>query len=497
MLLASIGLLLTSCKKNKDKQPSPTNDKFKFNISIENLPGQNTILDGLSAIVSIKSANGQLVVENRAIPLSYSGNYISDFIELPKGNYELVKLVLQRQANSLFASPYVGSSMEQYVTKPLAIAINLNKAELTTAVEVLAVENHKAEDFGYADGTFNLPPPIDNAEDFILDLKPIFKVGKIVYDSVPAVLQVTTYPVNGQPIKRYYGIAAGGQKITLSKSAAKYKLHVSKWGIDDEMELGQTDMKDQELYIGGSTDVAKKIKTESVYLLSDDKWIPQTRKEYTYNTLGLVMRITHLSKAANGATVVDGTEELSYYANNKVSEIHYNVNGNSKTTYFWYKADGKIDRMKETNSEGNITAALSYLGQRGQTGITSSYQVGATYEFSSRYYKQYVTAEMVGGNALSYNNHTSHGDSEETITSYDFGINPYAHLAIPDFWLTNLSRHNRTDKWTQYRINIPKHDAFKFSYTYDAEGFPKEIITKYRVSNTATEAYSTKTVFTY
>ncbi|WP_293300067.1 hypothetical protein [Pedobacter sp. UBA4863] len=498
-LFVLIGLLLTSCKKNREEQPYPANEKTKFNISIESLPGQNNAIDGLSAVITIKSATGHLVIENQAIPLNHRGNYVSDPIELPKGNYELVKLLLQHQGNTLFATPCAGSIMAQQVNKPLAISINLQKTEHTVAIEVLAVTiNHKAEDFGYTGEVFNHPPPIDNADDFVLNLKPIFKVGKIVYDSIPAVLNITTYPLQGNPTTQTYYIAAGGQKLTLAKKVAKYKLSIAKWGMIDEVELEQADMTSEvKLFMGGSTEVAKKIKTESVYLFSGGRWIPQTRKEYSYNALGQVTRITHLSKATDGSPVTDGTEELIYQANNKVSEIRYQVNGTNKVNYFWYKPDGKLERMKEINEEDTITAEVSYLAQPGKTGITNNYQIGATYQYSRRYYKQYATAEMQGGNAYIYTNHTSHGDSETTTATYDFNINPYAHLDIPDFWLTQLSKHNRLNKWSRYETYIPKYNAYQFSYTYDVEGFPKEIITKYNISNTATDAYITKTVFTY
>ncbi len=84
-----------------------------------------------------------------------------------------------------------------------------------------------------------------------------------------------------------------------------------------------------------------------------------------------------------------------------------------------------------------------------------------------------------------------------TTATYDFNINAYAHLDIPDFWLRQLSKHNRLNKWSRYETYIAKYNAYQFSYTYDGEGFPKEIITKYNIFNTATDAYITKTVFTY
>ena len=490
-------LLMANCKKGDNETPTPAQTKQKFNISIAQLPGQSNVLDGLTAIVSIQSASGLLVVENQTIALSYNSGYVTDAIELPIRNYKLVKLVVKRGGGTIFACPYTGSNLAPQVSRPLAADFTLNNATTTTlAAEVLAiVATHTAEDFGYEGGLFDLPQ--DGLQDFVIDLKPIFQVGKIVYDSVPASVTITTYPLQGNASTQVIQIAAGGQKISFSKNALKYKLSVSKWDLTDEIELAQSDMKSQELYIGGSTNVAKKIKTETVFLQDGSKWLAKTRKEYAYDALGYLTRITHLSKAANGANVVDGTEEFSYYANHKVSEIRSNINGNTKTTNFWYKTDGKLERMKESNSEGEITATVSYLGQRGKTGITNNYQISAAYEYSNRYYKQYATAEMIGGNASSYENHTSHGDREETIVNYDFGINPYAHLGIPDFWLKNASRHNPLDKWSTYITHIPKHDAFKFSYLYDADGFPKEMITKYRVSNTATEAYTTKTVFTY
>jgi hypothetical protein len=495
-LLVACLLLFFSCKKDST---TTSQGKLKFAFNIVNLPSSNTPQSNLYAVISVKSTSGEVVIADAKINVTYQNGFFTEILELPKGNYKVSKLIIQdSNEHVLFASPMKGSAKSQMVAQPLEINLNLaqNSTEIL-AIEVASVTiEDKSEDFGYASGSFKLPPPEQNNDLFNIEIRPLFRVGNIVYDSIPSSLRITTYGSNGMQAVSNQVLPAGGKTITLSKNVAKYKIAVSKWGLSDEVEIPSNEMKDMSISIGGSNLKPKKLSSESVYQYVNGQWIADTRKEYEYFASGKLFRINHLKKDANGNKILVAAEEFEYQ-NNRVSEIYFTSSSGDRTQYFWYKPDGKIDKMREENNEGTINATVNYVAMPGKTGISGNYQINATYLFSYRYYQQLLSLEMYGGNAEKYANNTSHGNAKHSIISYDFNINPYIHLGVPDFWLGNVSKHNTLSDIATYSIIIPNIEAYSFNYTYDADGFPTEVFTKYRNPITFADTHVTRTVFTY
>ena len=92
---------------------------------------------------------------------------------------------------------------------------------------------------------------------------------------------------------------------------------------------------------------------------------------------------------------------------------------------------------------------------------------------------------------------TSHHSSELGRYQYDFQINPYVHMNWPDIFLSRSSKHNKLAQQKQYSNAYPTVEPFAFSYTYDNEGYPRELITSYRSYLTGQYLYKTKTIFNY
>ncbi|MGE6219296.1 hypothetical protein ACQKCH_05675 [Nubsella zeaxanthinifaciens] len=497
-LMLALLLTISSCKKDRTINQPPQN-KLKFAINVANLPTSTPANSNLTAIVSVKSSIGELVITDAKVNLNYSNGFLTDVLELPKGNYRITKLIIQdSNSNALFASPLAGSAKAQTVVQPLEMPLALeNELTKILTIEVTAIsDSDRSEDFGYAAGSFRLPPPDQNSDLFKVEIRPLFRVGEVVYDSIPASLRITTYGLNGTQAISTQVLPAGGKTITLSKNVSKYKIMVSKWGLSDEMEIPANEMKDMSLSIGGANLKPKKLKSESVYRYINGQWVADTRKEYEYFATGKLFRINYLSKDVNGNKVLDASEEFEYQ-NNRVSEIYFTSTSGDRTQYFSYLADGKIDKMREVNNEGTINATVSYAAIPGKRGITGNYQIGATYSFSYKYYQQHVFMDMYGGNAENYSNTTTHGNAKLSLISYDFNINPHAHLGVPNFWLNNVSKHNKLSDISNYSIIIPNVEAYAFSYTYDVDGFPTELFTKYRNPVTFADTHVTKTVFVY
>ncbi len=496
--MLAILLIMSSCKKDRTID-QPLQSKLKFAIKVANLPTSTPANSNLAAIVSVKSSTGELVINDVKIDLNYNDGFLTDVLELPKGDYRLVKLIIQdSNGNALFASPLVGSIKSQAVTQPLEMPLSLtNESVKILAVEVAEVSNaDRPEDFGYAADSFKLPPPDQNSDLFKVEIRPLFRIGEIVYDSIPASLRITTYGLNGTQAISTQVLPAGGKTITLSKKVSKYKIMVSKWGLSDEMEITANEMKNMSLSIGGANLKPKKLKSESVYQYVNGQWIADTRKEYEYFATGKLFRINYLSKDVNGNKVLDAAEEFEYQ-NGRVSEIYFTSPSGDRTQYFSYLPDGKIDKMREVNNEGTINATVSYAAIPGKRGVTGNYQIGATYSFSYKYYQQHVFMDMYGGNAENYSNTTTHGNAKLSLISYDFNINPFVHLGVPNFWLNNVSKHNKLSDISNYSIIIPNAEAYAFNYTYGDDGFPTELFTKYRNPVTFADTHVTKTVFTY
>ena len=92
---------------------------------------------------------------------------------------------------------------------------------------------------------------------------------------------------------------------------------------------------------------------------------------------------------------------------------------------------------------------------------------------------------------------TSLNKSESGVYGYDFNINPFAHMNMPNLFLSNISKNNMVSHQKSYLGSIPSAEPYKFEYTYDAEGYPTELIKSYKSYTTGEHLYETKTVYTY
>lgn len=484
----SITLFLSSCKVEPEIPIEPPN--YALKISINQLPATPNVLDGLSAIISLTKENGETFLTDKVYELTYNGSYNTSKIQVPKGSYKLVKFVIKKADGSIiFASPIAGSPKAAQITKPLAISVNTLTNTTILNPEVLTVTaTDRAQDFGYIDGTFNeIEKPVT---EFSLIVRPSFKIGDVLYDSIPVSLKLTTYPLQGEPHTAIHALAAGAKKITLSKQAIKYTISINKWGMQDTAIILPDNMKDGITYSLGGNKAPKKIKFESTYKQAGNSWIADTRKEYLYTNSGKLDVINHYRKAADHSSFLEMKEEITY-ENNRISQIRKSKNNH--VSFYTYKDNGKLNEIRYTDNEGKTTGKVNHLNLPNQ----NNYSIGAVFESTKYYYKQHYSYELLGGNVFQYTYATSHGDSESTNYEYDFGINPFIHLQLPDLGFVNLSKNNVTKRYATYIIDIPQFDAYSYSYVYDSEGYPIEIYTKYRVPGTATEAFTTKTVLNY
>jgi hypothetical protein len=109
-------------------------------------------------------------------------------------------------------------------------------------------------------------------------------------------------------------------------------------------------------------------------------------------------------------------------------------------------------------------------------------------EYVQRYYR---------GSIISDNMKTAINSTEAGMYRYDDQINPRAHIGWPDLFLSNESKNNVVWQSKTCTGVYPGAVAYEFEYTYDAEGYPTELITQYKSYLTNTFLYTIKTVYTY
>ena len=110
--------------------------------------------------------------------------------------------------------------------------------------------------------------------------------------------------------------------------------------------------------------------------------------------------------------------------------------------------------------------------------------------------KRTATAKWEG-NVMEGNSFTSHHNSQLSRYGYDNNINPYQQMNWPDLFFSRQSKNNVTYEQSTYQGAYPIHVPYGFTYTYDSDGYPKELVKQYRTYLTGQHAFTTKTVYTY
>lgn len=68
----------------------------------------------------------------------------------------------------------------------------------------------------------------------------------------------------------------------------------------------------------------------------------------------------------------------------------------------------------------------------------------------------------------------SNGAKEDGQLQFDYYINPFMHLNLPDVYFVNPSRHNVIGQQKTYAELFPSSEPYQFNYVYDNDGFPTE-----------------------
>ena len=509
-LFLSIMMLVLACRKDPvvpqkpgDPGPIDTTTLRGFRFVFDSLPGQSAVLQNLSVFVTITNDRNETVLDNKKYALQYDGKYLTPVIELVKGNYK-INAMLIRQNDTLvrFAAPINGSIKSGLVNNPLSVSLKLDeKIEKAIKIEILPVaKRDRAQDYGYPAGSFGtIPPdPDPTPQDIFIFVHPIIKVGDIVYDSIPVTLKLRSFDINNIETFKSFALHPGPHQVQLPSNGVKYELTVDKWGAHAQITLMRNQVQQNNMYkIEGSIG-AKKLQYVYTYKIINGVSTPETKAEYQYFSDGRVNQILHYAKHADLTTYLASKEEFEYQ-NNRVSKVKVTDEGNSQisVTDFRYNSLGKVSWMEELKGTIKTTANVSYMDNDGGTDISKDHQVNIAYTYSDHYYTMNFNKIVHGGVVISDVAATSHGNLETGLYGYEFGINPYIMLGVPDLNFSNYSKHNVLEQWKTYVNAFPIVYPYSFNYTYNSNGYPTELLTKYKTYLTQAEAYTIRTVYTY
>lgn len=509
------GLLLfflPACKKDIPAKPDPVDPRpipdtsnaasrpFHFVIdSLPGTPGQDT---GLYMIVSIVNKQGQPAVADKKLSLLHNEKYQTTDIKLPAGGYKVSKLLVFDGANSIrYATPVAGSSKAGEVTIPLMRQFTLpDNANSTPVVMQVTgvVAGDTPGDFGYPDGTFPVRPA--DPQDFTIKIRTVITIGNVVYDSIPSRLTITSWNLQNQPQTVVSHMPAGVNEMLLPSPAVRYKIKVDRWNMSDEILLDANELSGDTVYTLGGSREARKLTAVNTARTINGVYRGTERKTFEYGAQGGVTKIQHYRKNEQYETVHFMTEEVFYNAQKKAARITRQSGSGGSTLSedtFQYGTDGWLQHMTRTEPEGTTTADVSWLPEPGSAGLTKNYRVHIAYGFSHKYYTQYYSLLYAAGSVLIDELATSHGDHISGNYEYDFNINPYVHLHLPDLYFENTWIHNRVVSRNQYQAVYPEIVPVETSYSYDAEGYPTEKIVTYKYYLSGAFAYREKSVFYY
>jgi hypothetical protein len=504
-----IGMVLFgACKKAEAPTgggggPQQPDLKRSFQLVLSELPGVPAPQVGLSAIVSITNAQGDTIVKNKRVSLNYDQQYYTDTLLSVKGNYNVSKFWILRDNDVLFATPVTGSVKAQLVSAPLPVQVSLVSSDhkLQSIGVARVEEKDKSEDFGYAAGEFGKPdtgPGDDPNAAIDIWIHPLIKIGDVVYDSVPVSVKMQTWDANGQVVTAMRTFSPGKNKISLLKSAAKHVFKIEKWGTSDELVLTKDQIQPNGQYVIGGSRGAKKLSEVLTAKIIQGVSRPETRTLYQYNGVGRVKEILTYRKKPDNSTYLDVKQVIAYELGRVENVTRYNEAGaQTGSTHFAYKTDGKLSDIVDFEGENRTTAEFSYLAGEGGTGISGDHTISAAYSYTGHYYTGVYSMYIRGGNMLESTLTQSNSRYEKGRYDYDFGINPYVHLGLPDLYLSNYSKHNRINETKEFFLDYPLVLAYQYSYKYDSDGYPIELVVKYRTYLTGEHAYDIKTLFKY
>ncbi|MGF1924626.1 MAG: hypothetical protein ACQUHE_10645, partial [Bacteroidia bacterium] len=205
---------------------------------------------------------------------------------------------------------------------------------------------------------------------------------------------------------------------------------------------------------------------------------------------GKLGKIEYWLKRADNTPYISMHERFEYAGTSVQKVVGYNEqNQVSATTSFQYDYQGRVINIVKEENGAQTTARVGYFHYE-RPEITIDFDFPGAMDMA--YY-----ADHRGGNTMTSTAKRTNGDTETGTYEYDFNINPYRHMNWPDLFLSHSSKNNLVLQRKQYMYSYPINEPYSYSYTYDADGYPTSLITKFKNYLTGKHVFSTKKIFTY
>lgn len=500
-LLFIASFLFTACSKEniiKKPQPIPPGTPGEVGsllfVTDTNLNGAPYHPTNLQAVVTAINEKGEEVLKEKMLILDLRGTAKTETIKLPVGNYKLTRFrMVYGAVNTHFATPMTGSQKAGLVEKPLAIDFKVtSNAPAEVAVEVVPVKaGERPEKFGYPSGAFDNGQ--SDADPYMkVKIKAIMQIGDVLYDSIPASLMLTTWDEKGEATSAFSSLKAGINEVPVLKAAVKYRFYVSKWGTKDEMTLNKTDIDEETVYTFGGSKSAKKLKSELTYKLVNGQYIAETKNVYNYDADGKLSAIQYYMRKKDNTPYLAMTDRFDYNGNKVSSITKYDEETKTKIgeTSFTYDQQGKIRAIAQKDNGNETNATVEYFYNPKQ-------EAKIHYKYPGKTLTMDYVMTFGGGNMVQGSAATSNGNIESGNYNYDLNINPYIHMNWPNLFLSNSSKNNIVGQSKFYYGAYPTAEPYSFNYTYDADGYPKELIKQFKSYFNNVHMFTTKTVYTY
>lgn len=343
------------------------------------------------------------------------------------------------------------------------------------------------------DSIVNRPPVTPPVPDTLVTvrIKAAISIGGIVYDSIPAMATITTWDSTQRSYEKTVSLSAGTNEIKVPKTHVKFHFKISQWGVQDEVTLTRQQLDETGIIRLGGSKAAKKLTLEESFIYAAGEYRPRGKTIYHYHANGTLKSMDFYQKKVEESELRKTSSHHFFYVNNRVDEIKYFDGFGKQFGYlkFIYNEEGKIENM-EQKSYGQTTYAHVYYAYADGAG-----SIGIDFLFDNGHAMEYIMS-FKGGNKVEDKATTSRGGGEGGKYDYDVNINPYVHLNIPNLYLSHTSKNNMIGRQKGYSGAIPTNEPYKYEYSYDGDGYPKELIKSYQ-SIEGQHLYHIKTVYTY
>ena len=325
-------------------------------------------------------------------------------------------------------------------------------------------------------------PPVEGGH-FTIKLKAAITVGDVVYDSIPATFTITSWDANGVQHQKDTTLDAGAQEIQLPKAHSRFSFSVNKWGIHDQLVLNKADVTEGRIYTLGGTRAAKKLQSVTQYSFVNGAFVPSQRQVFAYDAQGRIQHIDQYGANEQGVLSLGSRDEF-IYDGNKLRVENVSTGGN-RTVWFHHAYTFDAQGRTVQSEYRYITEHHIYNNQYNSNGITMLMGEGANDPSGSR-----IALKFEGGNRVEEKTIIpNHANTVKNLT-YDFNINPYAVIKMPSLHFELSSKNNvLTEAWEG-------RDAHRNEYSYDAEGYVTQVVTKGR-NNNGEYVNTGKTVYAY